>query len=166
MNKIIEDLNSNKEQVVKIILSDSKIDVKKIVVRPINLRGEVAYQIERFVGAQVFHENVKFESVIKLNFDNFKQITIEKAGETSVYAKTKSTFKVKIVKNNKKVAIENHNKTKNYLINEGDDVPVLVELGVFTKENKIVKSMYDKFKQINKFIEIIDDELRHIVNAF
>ena len=160
MNKIIEDLNSNKEQVVKIILSDSKIDVKKIVVRPINLRGEVAYQIERFVGAQVFHENVKFESVIKLNFDDFKQITIEKAGETSVYAKTKSTFNVKIVKNNKKVAIENHNKTKNYLINEGDDVPALVELGIFTKENKIVKSMYDKFKQINKFIEIIDDAYR------
>ena len=160
MDKIIEDLNLNQERIVKIILSDSKIDVKKLVVRPIMLKGEEAYQIERFIGSQVFHQNVKFDEVIKLNFEDFKQITIEKAGETSVYAKGKTSYKAKTVTNDKKIAIENHNKTKNYLINEGDDVPALVELGIFTKENKIVKSMYDKFKQINKFIEIIDDAFK------
>ena len=53
-----------------------------------------------------------------------------------------------------------HNKTKKYLLNEGDDVPIMQELGIFTKENKIVASMYDKFKQINRFVEIIDDEFK------
>ena len=124
------------------------------------LKGKQVYQIERFIGAQVFHANVEFDEVKTLDFENFKQITIEKAGETSVYAKAKTTYKVKIIENNKKKTIQNHNKEKNYLINEGDNVPALVELGIFTKENKIVKSMYDKFKQINKFIEIIDDAFK------
>ncbi len=53
-----------------------------------------------------------------------------------------------------------HNKAKKYLLNEGEDVPIMQELGIFTKDNKIVASMYDKFKQINRFIEIIDDEFK------
>ncbi len=157
MNKIIEDLKNNGENLIKLILSDSLCEIKKIVVRPILLKGKVNYQIEKFVGTQVFHENVEFDSILKLNFKDFKQITVEKAGETSVYAKAKSSFRAKTILNNNKKVVESHNKEKNYLIKEGDNVPALVELGVFTKENKIVKSMYDKFKQINKFIEIIDD---------
>ena len=160
MNKVIEDLNINRDNLVKLILSDSKSDIKKIVVRPIVLKGREVFQIEKFIGAQVFHENVDYSKILELNYEDFKQITIEKAGITSIYAKGKSSYKVKNIANNKKKIVESHNKEKNYLISEGDDVPALVELGVFTKEHKIVKSMYDKFKQINKFIEIIDDEFK------
>ncbi len=156
----MEDLNQNKDKLVKVILSDSKTEVKKVVVRPIILKDKEVYQIEKFVGTQVFHSNVDFGEILKLNFEDFKQITVEKEGETSVFAKSKSSYKVKTIKNNKEKRIESHNKEKNYLINEGDNVPALVELGIFTKENKIVKSMYDKFKQINKFIEIIDDAFK------
>ena len=95
MNKIIEDLKANEENLVKIILSDSKTEVKKILVRPIMLKGKQVYQIERFIGNQVFHANVGFDEVKTLDFENFKQITIEKVGETSVYAKAKTTYKVK-----------------------------------------------------------------------
>lgn len=157
MNKIIEDLKQKEEQLVKLILSDSLCEIKKIVVRPIIMKNNQVFQIEKFIGTQVFHENVKFDSILNLNFNDFKQITVEKEGETSIYSKAKSTFRVKTVINNKKKVVENHNKEKNYLIKEGDNVPALVDLGIFTKENKVVKSMYDKFKQINKFIEIIDD---------
>ena len=55
-----------------------------------------------------------------------------------------------------------HNKQKNYIINEGDNVPALVDLGVFSKDGKIIKDRYDKFKQINKFIEIINDLLYNV----
>ncbi len=161
MNKIIEDLKLNEEKLVKLILSDSLCEAKKIIVRPIILKGKLVYQIERFIGDQVFHSNVEFEEVLKLNFVDFKQITIEKSGQTTVYSKGKSSFKAKNVANTKQKKAESHNKEKKHLINEGDDVPALVELGIFTKENKIVKSMYDKFKQINKFIEIIDDEFKN-----
>lgn len=118
------------------------------------------WQIEKFVGTQVFHENVEYKNLLGLDFSSFKQVTVEKQGETTVYAKGKTAFRAKTVANNKKKVVESHNKDKNYLIKEGDNVPALIELGVFTKEGKIVNSMYDKFKQINKFIEIIDDSYK------
>lgn len=157
MEKIIKDLKENEQTLVKLILSDSNIDIKKVVARPIKLKNKQVWQIEKFIGTQVFHENVEYDGVLNLNFNDFKQITLEKQGTTTVYAKGKTSYKVRQVANNKSKVVESHNKEKNYIIKEGEYVPAMIELGVFTKENKIVNSMYDKFKQINKFIEIIDD---------
>nr|MDE6762215.1 SAM-dependent methyltransferase [Oscillospiraceae bacterium] len=53
-----------------------------------------------------------------------------------------------------------HNKAKNYIISEDKPFPALVDMGVFTKEGKVAKPMYGKFRQINRFAEIIDDALR------
>lgn len=157
MKNIIIDIEENIERLNKIILSDSLCEYKKIIARPIALKSGVKWQVERFKGTQVFHENIEADDLVKLDFNNFKQITVEKVGTTTVYSKGKTSFKSKSVENKQVKTINSHNREKKYLINEGDDVPALVDLGVFTKEGKIVKSMYDKFKQINKFIEIIDD---------
>ena len=53
-----------------------------------------------------------------------------------------------------------HNRKKNYIFTEGEDIPALKDLGVFTKENKIAAAKSEKFKQINRFIEIVDDVFR------
>ena len=76
MEKIWEYISKNKKIIKKIILSDSKTDVKKIIINPIELKGEQKWQIEKYVGAQVFHSNVDFENLKTLPFDDYKQITV------------------------------------------------------------------------------------------
>ncbi|MFA6855792.1 MAG: SAM-dependent methyltransferase [Treponema sp.] len=57
------------------------------------------------------------------------------------------------------------NHIKNYLIQEGTPVPFLVLLGVMTSGGKVIASKYDKFRQINRFLEFIDDVLPDIQKA-
>ncbi len=48
-------------------------------------------------------------------------------------------------------------KKKNYILQEVKTVPFLVLLGIMTAEGKVISSKYDKFRQINRFLEFIDD---------
>ena len=73
MKKITKDIKDNLESLNKIILSDSLIDVKKIIARPINMKNGVKWQIERFKGSQVFHENIDKLGLLDLEFNDFKQ---------------------------------------------------------------------------------------------
>ena len=164
MEKIINKLKECENKIIKIILSDSKTETKKIVIRPFASKTGLKYQIERYVGAQVFHVNTNYEQVLDLNFSDYKQITIETQGETIIFSRQGNKYKSKTKRNSNVAIIKEHNKKKEYLINEGDNIPVMVDLGVFTKENKIVKSKNDKFKQINKFIELIDHQFKNYKN--
>lgn len=157
MNKIILDIESNSDILKKITLSDTTSEVKKIVIRPVEIKGKRVYQVERYKGSQVFHENVDINGVLALPINDYRQVLIEKIGETTTYSKGKTTYKAKTTINNVESVNLSHNKEKQYILNEGEDIPALIELGIFNKERKIIKSMYDKFKQINRFIEIVDD---------
>ena len=162
MEKILQYLTENQAGLVKIILSDTNTETKKIIVHKTTIKGQTKWQIERYIGAQVFHQNVDFDVVLTLPFADYKQITVQCANKTGVFSATKSGFKLKEKQTEtKQTTVAEHNKQKQYFINEGDDVPALVDLGIFTREGKIVAAMYDKFKQINKFIEIIDSELKN-----
>ena len=124
------------------------------------------YQIEKFTDKQVFHENIKIdeinEKVYEIIDGKYKQMTAWSSSETFdlKISKKGKIFLGKKKNDNSKIITKGHNKEKNYILKEGMIIEPLIDLGVFTKEGKVVNSKYDKYKQINRFIEIIDDEIK------
>lgn len=57
------------------------------------------------------------------------------------------------------------NRSKNYIIKEGTSVPFLQALGVMTDAGKVVAAKYDKFRQVNRFLELLDDVLPSVLQA-
>ena len=152
---------------VKIIISNAITktqEIKKIQIE----KKEKYYQIAMFTEKQVFHKNVDEKEmervcVASLN-DNFLQLNVwavSSEAQIKLTRKRKVLFDVKKA-DNKRMAeeVKTNNRKKNYILEEGRVIEPLTDMGVFTKEGKIVNSMYDKYKQINRFIEIIDDELK------
>ena len=102
----------------------------------------------------------EFSEFITEIFKKYAQIAIFKSGETITFSVSQNgKIKKSSSKNNLKLQNKNaeNNRQKEYIFNEGENIPPLVDLGVFTSDFKIVKSKYDKFKQINRFIEIVND---------
>ena len=152
---------------VKIIISNvitKTQEIKKIQIE----KKEKYYQIAKFTEKQVFHKNVDEKEmervcVASLN-DNFLQLNVwavSSEAQIKLTRKRKVLFDVKKA-DNKRMAeeVKTNNRKKNYILEEGRVIEPLTDMGIFTKEGKIVNSMYDKYKQINRFIEIIDDELK------
>ena len=160
MEKVIEILN-NIDSIGKIVLSKPMGDIVKANVRRVSIQGKEMWQVEYFINNQAKHKNIKIEDLTKLiekyfpeSFHQMNVMTTE--GEYSVLCSKKGVINIsKNTKNKIVIETQSHNKQKNYIIQEGMNVPFMQDLGIFTKENKIVKSMYDKFKQINKFVEIL-----------
>ena len=124
------------------------------------------YQIEKFTDKQVFHENIEKnilkDRVLEYLSKDYRQLSAwcaEKTFDMKISKKGKVLLSKK-KSNNNAVVNKSHNKEKQYILKEGMVIEPLIDLGVFTKEGKVVKSRYDKYKQINRFIEIIDDEIK------
>ncbi len=168
---ITDDIKQLQGRIKKIVISDKKakdFEYAKITVRLFTSKKGSLWQLEKQKGTQVFHENMNddcfFDFLEKTATANFKQICITAEGCTIHYNTANGKLKRKITDNEVSVKSEAHNKEKNYLIPSGSKIPALVDLGVFTKDYKIINSKYDKFKQINRFIEIIDDAFSKMQN--
>lgn len=118
---------------------------------------------EQFTVKQAFQSNLEPNELYDWAINNiagkYKQtLVVTKHQEITYLCNAKGTVKRLCRKvDNSDDFLNSHNRRKNYLLNEGDDIPVFEELGIFTKERKVVNSMYDKFKQINRFVEILND---------
>ena len=137
--------------------------INKVKIRPIMLKGTLVFQATETVGAQVFHQNYQKEEVISKIVayleEDFRQMEITATfmqATVLISKKGKVTIKKKKLQTEKQVDLS-HNKAKKYILQEGVIVPFLVDLGVQTKEGKIVRSNYDKFRQINRYLEFIAD---------
>ena len=138
---------------------------QKIVIEKLN----GLFQISKYTEKQVFHENIKGNEILKrcveLVNNHYRQVNgitindehiilISKKGKCKYQVKKNATDRIKAFADN-----NGHNRKKNYILNEGMNIEPLVDMGIFTQDGKVVNSMYDKYKQINRFIEIINDEL-------
>lgn len=158
----------------QIILSNPREKGKafKIKIRPVMIKNRMLFQETVYEGTKVFHENYECNDIIRqveqaLTCD-FKQCEVEHRSCKAVVLVSK---KGKITVNRKQVNHAGtelksagvpqmaHNRVKRYILEEGIPVPFLVDLGVQTKEGKVVHARYDKFKQINRFLEFIEDIL-------
>ena len=138
----------------------------KTKIRPLLLKGELIFQAEEQRGKQAFHKNLNIDEAI-LYVENclahdFRQGEITSAkGKGTVLVSKKGKMTVKFKQQARIITQKTleHNRKKQYLLAEGTPVPFLVDLGVMTKEGQIVHSRYDKYRQINRFLEFIEDIL-------
>ena len=140
-------------------------DFIKIKVRPVMIRDSLYFQVSRYTDKQVFHENMTAEDALETLsgwiLHDFRQAQIRMQDEmvtVLVSKKGKAT-----VKSKKAACIETqnleHNRKKRYIIEEGTAVPFMIDLGVMTESGKIIRTRYDKYRQINRFLEFIEDIL-------
>lgn len=149
---------------------------QKSRLRPLMLKGSLVFQAEEQVGKQAFHRNMDQQeaaSYLETAIEGaFRQLEIQSAlgtGHVLVSKKGKVTVKLKRAAGAKEAekiqppsrALE-HNRKKRYILEEGRAVPFLVDLGVMTQEGRIVNSRYDKYRQINRFLEFIEDILPNL----
>ena len=159
------------EELMLAVLSGQRSKEKdvpsRVRIRPIELKGSVCYQASSTVGTKVLHSNYTREEIISYVEANlgegcFSQFQIQGRcvdGTVLVSKKGRQTIKVKKHPARETVRIQAHNRVKQYILKEGTAVPFLVDLGVMNREGKIHNTSYDKFKQINRFLEFIEDIL-------
>lgn len=180
---IIEDIYMDLEQLLSeiekdgisdAILSNPKktAEIDKVKIRPIIIKEENLFQITVYTNNQVFHSNCDMhDTLLKLKdwiMETFRQAQIETDHfrfTVLVGKKNTVTIKKKHKKDNEIVqTAKPHNREKNYILKEGEPVDFLIELSVMNKDGMVIKNRYDKFRQINRFLEFIEDVLPALPN--
>ena len=152
---------------VQAVLSNprKKEGILKVKVRPIEKKGNLFFQLESFTKTQAFHENldpISARDRLLEYMEEFRQMqasTVHMNYTVLVSKKGKVTIQKKASKGSVRPVELSHNRSKKYILEEGIPVPFLQDLGVMTKDGKIVHSRFDKFRQINRFLEFIEDIL-------
>lgn len=136
-------------------------------IRPVEIKGNSMMQIELFTKTQSFAHNYNYdefsEIINTIMLDSFFQLNIitNEYNYSFKYTKKNHLLSNKIKNKEIKTLLNvSHNKQKKYILNDGNIIPPLVDLGVMTQDGKIVPSYYDKYRQINRFLEIIDDTIK------
>ena len=173
VKKIFEDFLD--DSLLRIILSNPAFKdgagpckALKVRVRPVMLKGGMVFQAEELTEKQAFHRNLTREEGVSYSLglmeSGFKQAEVESSrGQARVLVGKKGTVTIKVKKNQQKMVaapnVASHNRQKRYILEEGKPVAFLEDLGVMTADGKVVRSRYDKFRQINRFLEFIEDIL-------
>ena len=181
LKKLLEDILN--ERLVQIVLSDSndKEAAAKVKVRPVLLKDGLVFQETLYRGTQVFHHNYDAQGVaericemlvagrptgqILPCFGQAQMVSQDQEATVLVSKKGKMTIKRRNLagsRSDTKAGVLAHNKAKQYILQEGQPVDFLVGLGVQSPDGKVTKAKYDKFRQINRYLEFIEDVLTEL----
>ena len=164
MARITQELAAALPTLSKAVFSQptDKATAPKVELRPLILKGERVYQAERFENNKAFHQNLTEDALLRWAEENlegkYRQALIVTRTESRQYilkrdGSYKKTGGAAVIA--RPAAAQGHNREKDYILREGENIPALVDLGVFTKDFQIVRAKYDKFKQINRFVELV-----------
>lgn len=157
----------NEELILAVLSGCRKKDAPdRVRIRPVELKGEILYQASASLGTKMFHRNYGREELlayIRESLDGtYSQLQVQgqKAdGSILVSRKGKQTVRKKLHEKKENTRILSHNRVKRYILPQGTPVPFLVDLGVMTGEGRVHEAAYDKYRQINRFLEFIEDSL-------
>ena len=164
MGRLLQDLSAALPRLQKAVFSQpiDKLSDSKVILRPVSIKGELRYQAESFRDNKAYHKNyseAELLSYAEAQLEGrYRQVLIaENTGSSQYNLKQNGSYK----KTGSAAALPRpggrsaHNREKEYILKEGENIPALVDLGVFTKDFKVVRSKYDKYKQINRFVELV-----------
>lgn len=170
LRRLIQEYIDNQQTIQSAIASNpvNRDKISKVKVRPVIIREQLSYQAESFIGTKAYHKNLVPaelpEYVERIMREEFKQLELDTENEKMtvlVSKKGKVTITRKKKQQAKKISDQemSHNKQKQYVLPKDIPVPFLIDLGVQTTEGKIVNAKYDKFRQINRYLEFVRDIL-------
>ena len=158
VDELLADLFGEDERLLRAVLSKprERTAPAKVTVDPVEVRAEVAYRFTTHLDDRVTHENLPREEArerLGLLLVDYRQGLLQTAdADWQVLGE-----KVLRRPPTRKEAPREHDRPKRYLLEEGTPVPFLVELGVMTPAGAVRKSRYAKFRQVNRFLELVDD---------
>lgn len=140
--------------------------VSKATIRPLLIKGQPSYQLTENRHQQALHHNLSKDNCLKWltqQVENFKQsffyttsadyhLLISKKGHFTLLKKAPTKAPRDLL----------HNRQKDYLWQEGTPIPFLIHLGIMNAEGHVYPAKKDKFRQINRFLEMIQDVLPHL----
>ncbi len=173
INQVYEKLKRiDPSKIIKLILSNKRekiFEYNKTVIKCVKVKGRECLQCESFTDKQAFHKTIEYtelftflENELSKNYKQLDGILSDKNFSLKLSKKNKVLYTEKQAQKSpiKENSLSTHNREKNYILKAGTYVPALYELGVITQDGKVINSQFDKFKQINRFVEIIDDSLK------
>lgn len=174
LENAINDIVTDKLYKITISKPLKASEIKKISIRPVMIQGKLLFQETRIEGTKAIHENfnkiAQCRRIVSYLNGEYGQLDGKAMDmELTILTNKKGTKTIKAKKlkqvDTKQVSLApilDHNRTKNYILNEGEPIDFLVELGVMTSEGKVAKAKFDKFKQINRYLEFVRDIMPYL----
>ncbi|MEA4820904.1 MAG: hypothetical protein VB122_01525, partial [Erysipelotrichales bacterium] len=166
LESLLENL-SIQDEIIKIVISgqiDKKSEVTKVVITPFKTNQILTYQFAYYTQNKVKYLNVKKDDFVSKIIaeikGNYKQVLINTLDQDYQVFINKQDLQI-LKKSPSKCEIDlSHNRQKNYILKEGDPISFFVELGVMNYEVIVLKNKYNKFLQINRYLEFIQDVIQ------